>query len=62
MALLVGSRMRDRRMSEIVKVLQEVSTDSDSLLRRGALAWLATTGDPGTLDRLIRALIAAAIR
>ena len=56
MALLVGSRMRDRRMSEIVKVLQEVSTDSDSLLRRGALAWLATTGDPGTIDRLIRAL------
>jgi uncharacterized protein (UPF0147 family) len=55
-ALLVGSRMRASRRAEIVKVLKGLSVDADSTLRRPALAWLATSGDQETINRLIRAL------
>ena len=56
MAMLVGSRMRERRMPEIMRTLQAASTDQDSLIRRSAVAWLVISADSGTIDRLIRAL------
>lgn len=56
MALMVGSTMRHRRAGEIDKLLRALSVESDSLMRRSALAWLVTARDSATIGRLIRAL------